>query len=517
MLRIRTIKTGSGKIAVQVVRRQHQQTIIVKHLGSANTEAELKELHTLADQFILRASQTKPLFPELFTPQSRHFVSLDCLKITNPYHHFAYEILSFFYQLNGFSKLNNKLLQDLSIIRICEPCSKIRSLALLKEYFNIRLGHTSLYQGLRRIRRQKEEIEKVAVSYAKSHLSFDFSLVFYDVTTLYFETQKQDEDLQDDMGNILEEGLRKNGFSKDHKNNQPQIVIGLVVTKEGYPICIEAFPGNTFEGKTMIPIILKLKEKYQIKNLTIIADAGMLSFANMQELKGHNLSYIVGARIGNLSQDLMKEISLALNKTEGIFYHTQTPHGNLICDYSKKRASKDKSDREKQIRRALRQMGQGDPILLKYRFLKAKKKPVLKLNTKLIEQDELQDGIKGYYTSVTGISDTLIVSRYKDLWHVEQAFRIAKSDLLARPIFHHLKESIEAHMIIVFVSLCIVKSIEMLTKLSIKEVKHQIWRILDVTIEDSLTKQKFIKRMDTSENEVAQLVENLKKRHSITY
>lgn len=517
-MRIRTTKTASGKIAVQAVRRDHQETIIVKHFGSAtDSSAELKELYTLADQYIIRVSQTKPLFPELFTPPKEHLISLDHLKITSPYHHFAYETLSFFYQRNGFNKLKDKLLQDLVIIRIIEPASKIRSLSLLREYFDISFGHTTLYQGLRRIREAKNEIETVAVEYAKKHLSFDFSLVFYDVTTLYFETFKEDEDLTDDQGKVIGEGLRKNGFSKDHKSNQPQILVGLLVTKEGYPVAVEMFPGKMFEGKTMIPVILKVKEKYEIKNLTVVADAGMLSFANMQELEKHNLSYIVGARMGSIADNLMKETSLALDKTEGIFYKAQTGHGILICDYSKKRASKDKSDREKQIRRALRQIEQGDPVLLKYPFLKTEKKPVLKLNTKLIEKDELMDGIKGYYTNVTDMPESLIVSRYKDLWHVEKAFRIAKSDLEARPMFHHQRITIEAHMIIVFVSLCVVKSIELLSGISIKRVKDQIWKILDVTMEDTLTGQKFVKRMDTLTNEISKLVENLKRKSRNTY
>ncbi len=128
---------------------------------------------------------------------------------------------------------------------------------------------------------------------------------------------------------------------------------------------------KTASGKTMIPVILKVIKKYQIKNLTVVADAGMLSSANMEELKKHHLTYIVGARMGNLPHHLMAQISENLYATEGIFYKGQTAHGTLICDYSKKRASKDRSDREKQVRKALRQIEQGDPILLKYPFLKA--------------------------------------------------------------------------------------------------------------------------------------------------
>jgi transposase len=288
-------------------------------------------------------------------------------------------------------------------------------------------------------------------------------------------------------------------------------LIGLVVTKEGYPVSVELFEGKTFEGKTMIPIILALQQKYHIENLTVVADAAMLSYANMEELRKHSLHYIVGARVGNLSETLIADIAKTIDKREGIFVERETPHGTLLCDYSRKRAAKDVYDREKQIQKAKLMLGQGGQASRRFRFLKAKTRTRFELNQKLIAKDELLDGLKGYYTNITDMTPDFIIARYKDLWHVEKAFRLAKTDLEARPVYHHRRETIEAHILIVFVSLCIVRSIELLTRQSIRRVKDKVWKILDVTLEDTLTKQIFVRRMDTAANEMAQLVENLRK------
>lgn len=504
---MRTTKTASGKTAVQVVKRHRQQTKIIKHLGSAGNDSTLADLVSLANQYALSASPDQPLFPEIFAPTHSNLVSLNHLRVLDSYRHgFAYEFLSYFYHQQGFAQLANPVLADLVKIRIIEPASKIRSLELLQTYFGITYGHSTLYRNLKDITNRKAEIENVAVTYAKAHFAFDFSLVFYDVTTLYFETFSEDK-----------EKFRQPGFSKDHKNGQPQILIGLVVTREGYPITSQTFSGKTFEGKTILPVILGLKEKYHIDKLTVVADAGMLSLRNIEELTAHRLRYIVGARIGSLPDDLVTELSTFLNRTENKFFETLTPRGRLIADYSKKRAAKDKSDRDRQIRKAEWQISQGDPVLQRFRFLKAVTKAHLSLNTDLITKDALQDGLKGYYTNVTNLGNELIVARYKDLWRVEQAFRIAKSDLEARPMFHRRQETIEAHVLIVFVSLCLIKLIETQTQMSIQKVKDEIWKVLDLTMEDALTGQRFNKRMETKTNPLASYVDKFKEITSNTY
>lgn len=499
MLKVRTTKTASKNTAVQVVSRNKGKTKVVKHIGTARNDEEFQQLLRLANQYILKKDISVPLFPEFFGQglKGHHLVAVENLKFIAAYHKFAHEFLSFFYGLNGFEKLNNNLLRDLAIIRIIEPASKIRSVELIKKYFGIRYSKNAMYKGLLAIRGLKPEIEKISVEYAKKNLAFDFSMVFYDVTTLYFETFAEDD-------------FRKCGFSKDNKSKQPQILVALVVNKDGYPIAVDVFEGNKFEGHTIIPVILKFKDTYKINNLTIIADAAMLSLNNIKELESHRLNYIVAARLSNISKDFIKRIEKYLNQREGIYFREQTLHGLLICDYSEKRASKDRADRKKQISKAQYQINNPNKAIKRSRFVKETTKSVYKLNEELIEKDKALDGIKGYYTNLKDINAGLIASRYKDLWIVEKSFRIAKSDLLARPIFLRKKEKIEAHILIVFLSLCISKVIEILTMLSIKKVREMICEILDIEFIDTLTNKRFLRRMDPSINKAVQFLEDIK-------
>lgn len=507
MYKIRTTKTGSGNTAVQVVYRQNQQTKVVKHIGTARDAKELQRLFDLANQYILSCSPIPPLFPEIFgqNSQTHNLVSVENLSFTKTYHTFAHEFLFCFYKLNGFDVLSNNLLRDLSFMRIIEPSSKLRSGELFNKYFGQTYTQNMLYKGLPRIRFLKERAEKAAMSYAKKHLFFDFRLVFYDVTTLYFETFKEDADMTDKQGNQTV-GLRKIGFGKERKPGQPQVVIGLVVNNDGYPIGVEMFSGKIFEGHTMFPVIKRLRERYGIKTLTIVADAAMLSLDNTKDIDGMGFSYIVGARTGSIPTKLLTDIARKLKKTEGKYIRIQTDWGKLICNYSEKRAIKDRSDRKKQLTKAQYQIEHPDKVKRRTRFVLEETKAALKLNQELIEQDILREGIKGYYTNLKTVSSKLIIERYHDLWHVEKSFRIAKSDLEARPIFHHKRENIETHILIVFVSLCIAKSIELKTGYSMRKVKDMIWDILDIEFKDTLTGKQFHKRMDTTTNPMAELL-----------
>ena len=508
----RTTKTSAGNTAVQVVKREHQQTIIVKHIGTAHNVDELLLLQKQAEKYILDKSGVKPLFPELFGRTKQQTIveveqivnRLDVIK-TN--HTFAHIFLSFFYAYLGFTSSKYDLLRDLVIMRIIEPCSKLHSLELLKEYFSIHYGRTTMHKKLSEMLRQKKAIEEKAVLYAKKQLGFDFSIVFYDVTTLYFESFKEDE-----------EEFRKRGFSKDNKANQPQIVIGLIVTKEGFPVSYDVFAGNTFEGKTFIPTITKFKNTYRIKNLTVVADAAMISFPNVQSLIVNSLSYIVGGRLASLKRKEIEEINQKLTGTEEnlkilkkkdhLSTRIETERGTLICDFSFKRYQKDKREMDKQITKAKKLLEENKGAK-RTKFIKNKddKKTEQILNTNLIEKTKLLIGIKGYYTNLTDKTDKTIIDHYHNLWRVEKAFRITKSDLEARPVFHHKKENIETHILIVFLSLCISKSIELLTRYSIQKVKHIIWSVLDVEFIDIPTGKIFIKRTNTTTNPMVKFLE----------
>ncbi len=529
MWKVRKTKTGSRNTAVQVVRREHQRTIIIKHIGTARNEDELRLLRKQAERYILTESGINPLFPELFG-QEKQLTLSDVQDVFNrldgdrAYHSFAHIFLSWFYDRLGFTSLKNNLLRDLAFIRIVEPCSKRRSLELLDKYFALHYGRTNMHQQLPGILKQKEAIERITIAFARKQYAFDCNIVFYDVTTLYYESFTEDEDIIDKEGNVIEKGLRKNGFGKENKPGQPQIIIGLIVTKEGFPVSYEVFEGNTFEGDTFIPVILSFKQKYEIEEITIVADAAMISYDNVKKLKAHKLSYIVGGRLANLKRDQIQVISTALidqtkdekelQKRDGISTRIETERGILVCDFSFKRYQKDKADLEKQIIRAKKLVEKNaGGKRAKFLTLKKKKENIYEVSAVLIEQTTLLLGIKGYYTNLFDKNEKLtnqnVIDHYHNLWHVEKAFRIAKSDLKARPIFHHKRESIEAHIVIVFVSLCISKSIEMLTKLSIKKVRDTIWDVLDIQFTDIPTGKTFTKQINATGNPMVALLKKL--------
>ena len=319
-------------------------------------------------------------------------------------YNFLYEVLNQVFKLFSFDKLGNQLLLDLALIRIVEPASKLRSQKLLSELFGINYDLTSIYKGLKAISLLKAQVEKNLIAFTQDHLGFDFTFVLYDVTTLYFESFTDDE-------------LRQCGFSKDNKLNQPQVVIGLLVGRDGFPLSFNIFPGNKFEGHTLIPA---LKAKYQITSLTVVADAAMLSEENIKALKKAQLSYIVGARLGYLTLDTAKRISQRLGQSEGKTIRVPTSSGFLICDFSIKRYSKDKSDTEKQLTRAQKVVN-GELNPKRYKFLTSQKEGFT-INQKLLERTKLLWGIKGYCTDLS-LPDQLVIDRYHDLWQVEKSLK----------------------------------------------------------------------------------------------
>jgi len=503
----RTVKTSSGATAVQIVRYEKRKTIVISHVGSAHTKDALTALKEEAQRQIEETAVQKSLFPKEKQKVSPILV-INKSEYLGIRYTFIYEVLTELFTLFDFKRLNNQILLDLVLMRIIQPASKLESIEYLSEMFGIQHGKSSLYQALISFPKSKGIIEKMIVAFAKQHYSFDFSIVFYDVTTLYFESFKEDEDTtMDEKGEIVSKGLRRNGFSKDNKSNQPQIMVGLMVTKEGFPVAYDIFEGNTFEGKTFIPSITKLKNTHAVETLTVVSDAAMISFENVEELREHKLSYIVGARMANLKLDQMKEIStrltqqtqdmVELTKKDGISTRIKTERGLLVCDFSLKRYRKDKREMERQIAKAEKLLA-GKEGVKRTKFLmnKNKKKTEQILNTQLIEKTKLLFGIKGYYTNLTEEPNTTIIDHYHSLWHVEKAFRIAKSDLQMRPIYHFKRQTIEAHILICFMALVICKYMELTTEKSTKKIIKLLRSITEARIKNKLTEEIIVMRQE---------------------
>ena len=463
MYKIRQIQYTSKSVSIQVYRIENRKRIIVKHIGTARNEKEKSDLLQIAKQYIQQLSKQISLFEE---NTSAHLLNLHQIEFIGVYYAFLYEVLSKLMKTIGFGALNNQLLVDLAIIRIVEPASKLRSMELLKNYFGISHRRQSYYEFTGSWKKFKEGVENNAVSYAKNHYDFKFDLLFYDVTTLYFETFTADE-------------LREMGFSKDNKSQQPQILVALMVTKEGFPIAYEIFTGNTFEGHTLIPSVKRFIAKHSIKTFTIVADAAMISADNITELVKNELHYIVGARMGNLSRSLIDKIDRQITREDGYSIRFKTKLGYLICSFTSLRYRKDKYEMGKQIKKAMDIVeNPGKRKKLKFTTTKGEK---IELNRQLIDKTTKLLGIKGYYTSVDEnmVDNQTIIQRYHELYKIEQAFRISKHDLQTRPIYHFTPDAIQLHLVTCFMALVVSKHIELQTKSSIKKFLTETKKVTD--------------------------------------
>jgi transposase len=469
-MKIRVVKTSSNAKAVQVVHYQHGKRKMLRHIGSAHTQDALSDLLLVAEEWIKEYSHQLFLFPDENPNQLLLINQSSFLGIKYRFFHRQLESIQRTIGLDGLPALLN----DLVTIRIFEPASKLRSLDLIEQYFGVSHSRKTFYKIAPKCIELKELVEDQILSFAKNHYDFNYDLLFYDVTTLYFETFEEDE-------------LRKNGFSKDSKSQQPQILVALMVSKEGFPIAYEIFSGNTFEGHTIIPVVRRFIEKNEVKNFTIVADAAMISSQNVKLLTQNNINYIVGARLGNVSTDLLRTIDQKIIREDGKNIRIKTENGSLICSYSSIRYRKDKYEMEKQIEKAKLVVEQPSKSKkLKFTQTDGAK---ISLNKALIEKNKKLLGIKGYYTNLdeTIASNTTIIERYHELYKVEQAFRMSKSDLQTRPIFHFKEEPIKLHILICFVALVIAKHIELKTGVSIRKFIDESKKIVDGEILNHIT------------------------------
>jgi transposase len=492
MFHIRTTKTSSGKTAVQVVCYQKRKLIVVRHIGSAQEDQELRALRKSARQWIDRSSKQQSLFS---SDAASPVHALHQYQYVGFRYNLIYESLSELCKRFKFHQLRNHLLIDLVIARIIEPSSKLQSIEYLKEFMGREHRREYVYRQMPTFLKAKDKVESKVFTIARNEFAFDFSLVFYDVTTLYYESFESD-------------GLRQFGFSKDNKFNQPQIVLGLLVSADGFPVGYHLFEGNTFEGHTLIPVILRFKRKHKIDTFTVVADAAMISSENITALHAAHLQYIVGARIANLALHMITSISENLQRDDGATVRLTTGNGDLICEFSEKRFLKDKRELEKHILRAEKLLK--NPANMKRTKFITSEHQVYRLNTGLIEKTTLLLGIKGYFTNLprSEVSDRLVIEQYHNLWHVEQAFRIAKSDLQIRPIYHFKQQMIEGHILICFMALAVCKYLELKTGKSIKSIIKLLKGVTDARLVDTLSGEEFTLRAAISP-EVQQLLNNL--------
>jgi hypothetical protein len=440
MAYIRRVKTTSGATAVQIAYKQKGKIVKIIHIGSAHTEEELNILLALAHKR-LQADQLA-LFPET-RPSLR-------VGIKRSFSDLLWNILREQYHEMGFSKLNDEAFEALCLARIVEPTSKLDSLRVLEDLGVGPIDQNKLYRSLAKAADQ--DYRKTISQTCIEHASGDgLTLILYDVTTLYFEVQKEDD-------------YRKPGLSKERRL-EPQIIIGLLVDRNGFPLGLHSFEGNKAETKTILPVIKAFQAQHGLTKVTVVADAAMLSATNLAALTEDGYTYIVGSRLHKVPYDIAEYQKAGEMSDQQIVVSHQQGY-RVIYQYRAKRAALDLRNIEKQVTKAKKALsGQIPANRTKFLSIKAKSK---QLNQKLIDKARALAGIKGYVTNLD-IPDQNVIAYYHQLFQVEATFRMAKSDLKARPIFHRKRDAIEAHLTIVFAALAIGRNIEYKTGISIKQ------------------------------------------------
>lgn len=480
-LTIRKVHTGSGATAVQVVRYVKRKCVVIRHIGSASTDDELTVLWQEAEVVREQLCAQPSLFAEI---QQKNILHAEHLTLESVTHKFALNFLRGCSQTCGLGFLNF-LYQDLALMRIIEPASKLRTLELMERYFGLSYGRRSLCRLLPKLIDHKDDIEKASYQTASCQFERAFAFLLYDVTTLYFESHEPDDD------------LKARGFSKDDKSKQPQVVVGLLVTLQGFPLRHEVYKGNTFEGHTMLEVVRRFQERHKDIKPIIVADAAMLSQENMMLLEDEGYQYIVGARLANTSNAFIETLTSTLSRKDGDI--VRLPYVNhpysVICAYSEKRAKKDRREFEKQIARARELIARKEQGK-RARFIKKseKHKDSLELNEELKTKTEKLLGIKGYITNIPleTLSNSQVISCYQELWHVEQAFRMSKTDLKTRPIFHYTHDAIKAHVLLCFMALMVGKFLEIKTGLSLRHIRDILWNVHEAHIKDTLSGKQII-------------------------
>jgi hypothetical protein len=522
---IRRVRTASGATAVQIAEYSGGRQRIVKHVGSAHTEAELGMLLERARGLLVDPAQGLLDFGVEPTPRVRPLVAtagdqglLEVApgssataaqqrdgpgRVVGTDSRLLFEALASVFTALGFDALEDEVFRDLVIARVVEPTSLLDAGRVLRDLGRAPASYATMKRTLGRAKPGGYRDQIATLCFQHASTSGDISLVLYDVTTLYFEAETEDD-------------LRKVGYSKERRVD-PQIVVGLLVDRNGFPLEIGCFEGNKAETATITPIIRQFQERHNLADMVVVADAGMLSAANLRELDEADLRFIVGSRVTKAPIDLASHFRWHGDAfTDGQLIDTLTPRTGhkiennpkikaepvwnpeqhpgswrAVWAYSTKRAVRDNKTLTLQENRA-RAVVAGEQSARAPRFVKTNNGAKTLDETSLARARRLV-GLKGYVANIP--ADLMpageVIASYHELWHVEQSFRMSKTDLRARPMFHRTRDAIEAHLTIVFTALAVSREVQNRTGLAIRNVTKQLRPLRSATIAINATEQTF--------------------------
>jgi len=447
----------SGSTSVQIISKDSGKYKVIKTIGSSYSEEEIEKYFEQAKAEIYSSKNQLGLFTDkedLLIDNFIDTISNSQIEVIGPE-----LVFGRIFDYIGYEKIKEPLFRHLVLTRLVYPGSKLKTVEYLQRYQNIDISVDKIYRFLDTLNNSlKQQVEEISFQRTKNLLGERIEIVFYDMTTLYFEASDEDD-------------LRKTGFSKDGKHQCPQIFIGLLVGIDGYAIGYDIFEGNISEGNTLIPVIQKFEKRFNLDKPVIIADSGLLSKENIKTLEANGYKYIIGARIKNETEKIKQEI-MSFDLSNGKPVRIKKDKDiTIIVSYSAGRASKDLRNRTRGLSRLERDIKSGKLTKRNInhrgynKYLKLDGSIKVTIDREKFDMDCKWDGLKGYITNTKLDSET-IINNYNHLWQIEKAFRISKTDLRIRPIFHHLERRIEAHICISFVAYGIYKDLERALKKS---------------------------------------------------
>ena len=472
---VRKKKHRSGNIGVIVAEKICGKMKELVTIGVAYNEGEVDNLVNEAKEWISKEKSRRHPQLDLFGEEreacdrERDEVRRVLSNVSNILLNGCDLILDRTFDRIGFNRIDDEVFRKLVKARLAYPTSKAATVEYLKNHFDEDVDLSKIYRYLDKLSgHQHEIVQDISVRHTAKLFGGNIGVLFYDVTTLYFEADYEDE-------------LRKTGFSKEGRHSNPQIILGLLVSLGGYPLAYCIHEGNKYEGHTMLPTINEFVSKYGLENFVVVADSGLMNNANIAELEAHGYKYIIGAKIKNESQEVKSWILEQPKRNCQMVEYDKGGGRRLLVGYTDDRAKKDAYNREKGIRRLEKAYKHG--ALTKgninkrgyNKFLSMDGEVKVAINYDRIADDSKWDGLKGYLTN-TDIPIQDVYTAYHNLWHVERAFRIAKSKIEIRPMFHFTRKRIEAHICICFVALKVYKELDRMLKVS--EIKMSVDKVL---------------------------------------
>ena len=488
---------------------------IVRYIGIAMDDDELVRLKELAE--VVKAKLEAQHQPGLFPPEavakqvieakaakaSKATLNVDLRQMVEEQRVVLgiHEVYGEVYRQLSFDTLlsqkryraSHEALFHCVMARIANPKSKRGSVQHLEQDFGVSLSLEKVYRMMDQLDDNTiSRLQAMTCEGTRSLLPGALDVLFFDCTTLYFESFKEDE-------------LKQNGYSKDCKFNQPQVLLALLVTHEGLPVGYEVFPGATFEGHSLISVLKTMQARYDVRKMIFVADRGMLNEDNLSALDEAGAYDIVGAKLKQLPSALQtkvldKSAYQALGKGGSSAAELTHKKRRLIVSHCPKRADKDQHDRQKAVDRLIKKIGKSQnpkDLLNNYgykKFLIIKGKTSLSINQDKIDAESRWDGLHGVITNLPDTPHQEVLSHYRGLWQVEESFRITKHDLKVRPIYHWTPSRVRAHIAISFMAFACIRQLMYRIKLQHKALSPEVIRNALIHVQHSVFKHKRTKQ-----------------------